>query len=157
MLPLYHYIPIFLISNVLFLVSGCWTSSPFRDCTVEENRPSNDEPFEVSKRNDPTVPPVEEDRPRILCGEALIRTLKEQCGARGTFSPYHKRVVRELIKMSRGLHDPKYSDTNGSVRLRKRFDDICEVYLRYEPESPLAQCCCLGCTKAYLENFCAEA
>ncbi|KAL5965872.1 hypothetical protein TSMEX_006396 [Taenia solium] len=150
-----HYIPVFLLLNIFFLISGGCAVSPFNDWEEEGESPS-EETLSMSKRATNAYTTTEEDRPRILCGQALIHTLKEQCGQRGTFSPYQKRAVRELIRVARGL--PNISDfVDAPIHLRKRYDDICEVYLRYEPESPLSQCCCLGCTRAYLENFCAEA
>ncbi|VDM34439.1 unnamed protein product [Hydatigera taeniaeformis] len=150
-----HHIPVFLLLNIFFLISGGCAVSPFHDWAEEGGSPS-EETLSMSKRATGAFVTTEEDRPRILCGQTLIHTLKEQCGARGTFSPYHKRAVRELIRGARGL--PSLSDIEDApIQIRKRYDDICEVYLRYEPESPLSQCCCLGCTRAYLENFCAEA
>nr|AHA85699.1 putative insulin-like protein [Taenia solium] len=165
-----HYIPVFLLLNIFFLISGGCAVSPFNDWEEEGESPS-EETLSMSKRATNAYTTTEEDRPRILCGQALIHTLKEQCGQRGTFSPYQKRAVRELIRVARGLPSkfpPPLSSyylnlldisdfVDAPIHLRKRYDDICEVYLRYEPESPLSQCCCLGCTRAYLENFCAEA
>nr|VZI15589.1 unnamed protein product [Spirometra erinaceieuropaei] len=102
----------------------------------------------VSKRtvSDPNDPP------RIMCGQTLINNLKKQCGARGTFSPNWKRSYgRQEIQTARDDND-----ADSGFRLQKRYDDLCSVYLQYEPDSPLSQCCCLGCTNAYLEGFCAE-
>lgn len=42
---------------------------------------------------------VEGDRPRKMCGQALIRNLKQQCGQRGTYSPYQKRNAHRLTRL----------------------------------------------------------
>ncbi|VDO05491.1 unnamed protein product [Rodentolepis nana] len=159
MFPSEHYIPIFLIFNIFFLVSGACGVTPFEQWNQDPEplkATTTEEPVNVARREEPPFVPIFEDRPRILCGQAMIHALKEQCGERGTYSPYKKRMARDLISITRGIYGPDLTDNLPRRRLRKRFDDYCQVYLRYEPESPLSQCCCLGCTRAYLENFCAE-
>ncbi|CDI96747.1 expressed protein [Echinococcus multilocularis] len=141
-----HYIPVFLLLNIFFLISGGCAVSPLHDWEEEGDALSEDS-LSMMKRANTEYATTEVDRPRILCGQSLIHTLKEQCGQRGTFSPYHKRAVRELIRVARGL--PDISDfVDSQIHLHKRYDDICEVYLRYEPDSPLSQCCCLGLKQA---------
>nr|CDS30578.1 hypothetical transcript [Hymenolepis microstoma] len=159
MFPLEHYIPIFLVFNIFFLVSGACGVTPFEQWNHELEpviTTTTEEPVNVARREEQPIVPTFEDRPRILCGQAMINALKEQCGPRGTYSPYKKRMARDLIALTRGIYGPDLTDSLPRRRLRKRFDDYCQVYLRYEPESPISQCCCLGCTRAYLENFCAE-
>lgn len=159
MFPFEHYIPIFLVFNIFFLVSGACGVTPFEQWNQELESvipTTTEEPVNVAKREEHPIVPISEDRPRILCGQAMIHALKEQCGPRGTYSPYKKRMARDLMAITRGIYGPDLTDTLPQRRLRKRFDDYCQVYLRYEPESPISQCCCLGCTRAYLENFCAE-
>lgn len=97
-----HYIPVFLLLTIFFLISGGCAVSPFNEWEAE-SEPLSEETLNMPKRETIAYTTTEEDRPRILCGQALIHTLKEQCGPRGTFSPYHKRAVRELIRVARGL------------------------------------------------------
>ncbi|VDL59426.1 unnamed protein product [Hymenolepis diminuta] len=160
MFPFEHCIPIFLVANIFFLISGGCGVTPFEEWNQElepVKTATTEQPINVAKREEHRIIPITEDRPRILCGQAMIHALKEQCGDRGTFSPYNKRMARDLVAITRGIYGPDLTSKMSRNRLRKRFDDYCEVYLRYEPESPLSQCCCLGCTRAYLENFCAES
>lgn len=116
MLPVGHCLSIFLLATMFFLVSGGCAVSPEREWAPdneEEKGVTTDSSLIMSKReqqeeeedDDDEVEymTTEEDRPRILCGQALIYTLKEQCGARGTFSPYHKRSVRNLIRLARAI------------------------------------------------------
>ncbi len=51
------------------------------------------------------------DRPRIMCGQALIRNLKQQCGQRGTFSPYQKRAAHQLKRLSQSVSSKSHRPT----------------------------------------------
>ncbi|VDL96922.1 unnamed protein product [Schistocephalus solidus] len=87
------------------------------------------------------------DPRRIMCGYQLIANLKLQCGARGTYSPYdHGARVRRSLRM--GYEQAHYRPRNP--------DDICALYLLYEPHSVITECCCRGCTRRYLDQFCAK-
>ncbi|VDD77276.1 unnamed protein product [Mesocestoides corti] len=92
------------------------------------------------------------DPRRIMCGYQLIVNLKLQCGDRGTFSPYERGP-----RTKRGLHLggqlPPYNPFRGRGRL---YDDLCSLYLQYEPYTIVTECCCRGCTRRFLEQFCAK-
>ncbi|VDO06144.1 unnamed protein product [Rodentolepis nana] len=92
------------------------------------------------------------DPRRIMCGYQLIVNLKQQCGDRGTYSPYGEsgRVRRGLR-----LHRATQLYRPGKVR-RRKHDEFCALYLRYEPYTIITECCCRGCTRRFLEQYCAK-
>ncbi|VDD75666.1 unnamed protein product [Mesocestoides corti] len=162
MLPLNHRIPVALATVVFLLMCRGCTVSPWEEWRLDaipgEGLDEQVDPKASLTKRQTAVDNVyteEEDRPRILCGEALIRALKKQCGARGTYSPYRKRAVHEVGRFRRTPPDVAFNHWS-PVHLQKRYDDFCKLYLHFELDSPVAQCCCLGCTRAYLENFCEE-
>ncbi|VUZ40705.1 unnamed protein product [Hymenolepis diminuta] len=92
------------------------------------------------------------DPRRIMCGYQLIVNLKQQCGDRGTYSPYaDSGRVRRGLRLHRAtqLYKP------GKVR-RRKHDEFCALYLRYEPYTIITECCCRGCTRRFLEQYCAK-
>ncbi|KAM3184873.1 hypothetical protein ACTXT7_007517 [Hymenolepis weldensis] len=112
------------------------------------------------------------DPRRIMCGYQLIVNLKQQCGDRGTYSPYADsgRVRRGLRLQSdfvlcgysrvinmNGLISDRATQLYkpGKVR-RRKHDEFCALYLRYEPYTIITECCCRGCTRRFLEQYCAK-
>nr|AHA85700.1 putative insulin-like protein [Taenia solium] len=92
------------------------------------------------------------DPRRIMCGYQLIINLKMQCGDRGTFSPYERGP-----RIKRGLRLGRPGSLYSPLKSRgRKHDDFCSIYLRYEPYTIVTECCCRGCTRRFLEQFCAK-
>ncbi|CAH8549293.1 unnamed protein product [Schistosoma turkestanicum] len=92
--------------------------------------------------NYPTI--MNNDPPVRMCGNVFLQNLKRVCAVRGIYTPV-KRLKRSTSK---------YFDLERMLQRRKRFDDLCTLYAIYEPDQVVTQCCCIGCTRNYLEQFC---
>ncbi|KAK4468914.1 hypothetical protein MN116_007581 [Schistosoma mekongi] len=84
------------------------------------------------------------DYPIRMCGNEFLRHLKHVCAIRGIYTP--------LIRYRRS--SKHYNDLERNLQRGKRFDDLCTLYAIYEPDQVVTQCCCIGCTRKYLEQFC---
>ncbi|TNN05552.1 hypothetical protein EWB00_009155 [Schistosoma japonicum] len=82
------------------------------------------------------------DYPIRMCGNEFLRHLKRVCAIRGIYTP--------LVRFKRSLE--QYYDR--ILQRGKRFDDLCTLYTIYEPDQVVTKCCCIGCTRSYLEQFC---
>ncbi|CAH8592785.1 unnamed protein product [Heterobilharzia americana] len=78
-----------------------------------------------------------------LCGSDLIQHVKLVCGTRGLYTPFAPRRSWNRLSHLEGL-----------LQRNKRFEDLCTLYKIYEPDTVVTQCCCIGCTQDYLEQFC---
>nr|CAH8864572.1 unnamed protein product [Trichobilharzia regenti] len=87
--------------------------------------------------------PIQERSIR-MCGDDFLQNLKRVCAMRGIYTPItrQRRSSEKVYEIERLLHR------------NKRFDDLCTLYAIYEPDQVVTQCCCIGCTRKYLEQFC---
>ncbi|KAF5404929.1 hypothetical protein PHET_01533 [Paragonimus heterotremus] len=90
----------------------------------------------------------EYDPPIKLCGPRLAEKVKERCGKRGIYAP------NEPYRRFNNVHTV-YQVLLRSVR--RQTGGLCDYYKMYEPENVVTQCCCLGCTRWYLEQLCNPA
>uniref|UniRef100_A0A5K4F6S6 IlGF domain-containing protein n=1 Tax=Schistosoma mansoni TaxID=6183 RepID=A0A5K4F6S6_SCHMA len=84
------------------------------------------------------------DYPIRMCGNEFLKNLKYVCSIRGIYTPINrfKRSFKQYYNLERIL------------QRQKRFDDLCTLYTIYEPDQVVTQCCCIGCNRNYLEQFC---
>ncbi|KAF8571209.1 hypothetical protein P879_00150 [Paragonimus westermani] len=90
----------------------------------------------------------EYDPPVKMCGPRLAEKVKERCGKRGIYAP------NESYRRFNNVHTV-YQVLLRSVR--RQTGSLCDYYKMYEPENVVTQCCCLGCTRWYLEQLCNPA
>ncbi|KAM7534069.1 hypothetical protein Aperf_G00000110020 [Anoplocephala perfoliata] len=141
-----HLFPLALLSLLLTLSMTLPLANPSPLIAGDDPNITLSPSLEVERRGNVSDPR------RIMCGYQLIINLKEQCGARGTYSPYYDSV---RVKRGLRLHRATKLYSSGKIR-RKKHDEFCALYLRYEPFTIITECCCRGCTRRFLEQYCAK-
>ncbi|CAH8598534.1 unnamed protein product [Schistosoma intercalatum] len=95
------------------------------------------------------------DYPIRMCGNEFLKNLKRVCSIRGIYTPINRlKRSSSSSTSSSSSSSEQYSNLERILQRQKRFDDLCTLYTIYEPDQVVTQCCCIGCNRKYLEQFC---